>query len=236
MTWWDFSLSSIYWLWSLKGSVGASVNEHLFYGDHKWGALSNPCTCHKMQSQGNDNNGQQDENFSLKNIFGMNQWLFYRNLNQIPDTTFWSYRSYFWPFSQKLFGDNAPGFDKEPYIWLWPAHFSINWSSCTLHHCFPFEWVPHHLRQRCTTFFGKGGRCVLVLVHSRFEDKIMIWTFESQVSKIKRKIYLISFSVAYGLILLSSELLIQWSLYSFIKSPSLTRSFLYYLSCCKCRI
>jgi len=35
------------------------------------------------------------------------------------------------------------------------------------------------------TFSSHLRRSVLLLVHSRAEDKIMIWTFESQMSKTK---------------------------------------------------
>jgi len=50
--------------------------------------------------------------------------------------------------------------------------------------------------------FWAKGRSILFLVHLRAEDKIIIRTFKSQVSKTENKIYLTSLFVACGFILL----------------------------------
>ena len=52
--------------------------------------------------------------------------------------------------------------------------------------------------------FWAKGRSIVFLVHSRAEDKIMIWT--SKASKTENKIYLAILLVVCGLILLPSEL------------------------------
>ena len=60
---------------------------------------------------------------------------------------------------------------------------------------------------RGAQLFWVKGHSVLLLVHSKPEDKIMIRTFESQVSKTDY-FYLTSQFDAYGLMLMLSELVL----------------------------
>jgi len=69
-----------------------------------------------------------------------------------------------------------------------------------------------HGKNRFVPPFGNNlptlflGHSVLLLLHSRAEEKIIIWTFKTQVSKTENKIYLTSLFDAHGLILMLSEL------------------------------
>jgi len=64
-----------------------------------------------------------------------------------------------------------------------------------------------YMQARGAQPFWAKGRSVLFLVHSRAEDKIISWTFESRLWKNQNLIkFYTSFLISYGLILLPSEL------------------------------
>ena len=119
-------------------------------------------------------------------------------------------------------------------------HFKKSASMCSYSCCCIIALCIITKHKRCTTFLGQGPQFkLLVLVHSRAEDKIVIWTFESQLSKTKYKISWTTLFVACGLILLPSKLFqilisykivnrIQWSLNSLIKLLLFRRRFLYF--------
>jgi len=72
--------------------------------------------------------------------------------------------------------------DKAQFVY--GNHSNIN--SCI--HLEQWPWSFSYNRG-AQTFWVKS-RCGLFLAHSRAEDKIMIWIFESQVSKTGNKLYL----------------------------------------------